>query len=356
MRVERKGQVKPLTPRLQEFLEKGLSGRVLDDPQSSQDMRPDYLCLNGLLVVELKTLEEDGSARLDTLLDEWRKRDDWPFFLGSAPIEAVIKNMRDPETLRAQFQERMSRAFLNHLKKANQQLKAFVAEHPRRNRVRMLILVNENHALYEPGSVIQALHRAFNRVDNGRQRFKNVDAVLYLTEKHVIFEGGVPTLPVVVVQGHAVDDNPWKELVIDRVVDGWGRWGGRKILHRDGGYMRFDTIEDVPELAPRDERWRLNYRRNPYLSQLSDTDLRNCFDEVMVLHYLAFYQDSPAKPPREVTLQNFERSTHVSYEMNQRGIPQTIFRIEAPRLASAARRMQLGDEVIRWFESFREQQ
>ena len=75
MRIERTGTVAPLTPRVVEFLKEELSGVSLDDPLAVSDMRPDYICLGGRLVIELKTLAEDGSERMDNLTDELRQRE-----------------------------------------------------------------------------------------------------------------------------------------------------------------------------------------------------------------------------------------------------------------------------------------
>jgi hypothetical protein len=78
MRIERTGTVEPLTPQVIAFLTESLGGISLDDTHSHEATRIDYTCLRGLLAVELKTLEEPGTERLDNLTEQLRERDDWP--------------------------------------------------------------------------------------------------------------------------------------------------------------------------------------------------------------------------------------------------------------------------------------
>src|SRR6056297_2378952 len=95
MRVERRGGVERLTPRVERFLIEALRGISMDEAKSSEARRVDYSCLNGLVAVEIKSLEEDPSGRLNNLTDELREREDWPTFLGSVPIKSIVNQLED---------------------------------------------------------------------------------------------------------------------------------------------------------------------------------------------------------------------------------------------------------------------
>ena len=60
-RIERRGKVLPLTPRFKRFLREALSSIALDDIQDSTQKRPDFSCWRDLLVIEVKSLEEDAT-------------------------------------------------------------------------------------------------------------------------------------------------------------------------------------------------------------------------------------------------------------------------------------------------------
>ncbi|WP_145953437.1 hypothetical protein [Oceaniglobus indicus] len=113
MRVERKGHVQKLTPLVERFLVEALRGVCLDDPENSEQRRVDYSCLSGLLAIEIKSLEDDASERMNNLTDELRKRDDWPVFLGSAPMQSFVRHLEDSEQVERKVLDRMGRAVKN---------------------------------------------------------------------------------------------------------------------------------------------------------------------------------------------------------------------------------------------------
>jgi hypothetical protein len=93
MRIERTGSANLLTPRVKRFITEAIGGRDLDNIQHAEERRADYACLNSLLAIELKSLEESPSGRMDNLIEELRQREDWPEFLGSAPLNSFVKHL-----------------------------------------------------------------------------------------------------------------------------------------------------------------------------------------------------------------------------------------------------------------------
>ena len=88
MRIERTGQEEPLTPKVVKFLAKELSGVSLDG--DDKILRPDYTCLRGLIAIEIKSLEETGSGRMENLNEKFRERADWPVFFGKADADTQV--------------------------------------------------------------------------------------------------------------------------------------------------------------------------------------------------------------------------------------------------------------------------
>lgn len=88
MRVERTGNIVALTPRVEKFLVEKLRGRSFD-AKGNNTTRPDYLCLSGLLSVEIKTLEGEATERLSNVMTPLKERDDFPAFYGEWPIDSV---------------------------------------------------------------------------------------------------------------------------------------------------------------------------------------------------------------------------------------------------------------------------
>lgn len=348
MRIERTGPVERLTPQVESFLLAGLGGVSLDQVQSHERTRIDYVCLRGLLAVELKTLEGAPAERTNNFVDSLRTRPDFPMFFGSVPLEAAFKNMAEPEKLRRAALDRVGRTIVNHMKKADSQLAQHAADFPRRTCLKILVLVNEDHPEYDPETVAWVVQRELGRVLDGQRRYANTDAVLYLTERHGQALGGRIAFPICAIHGPAMELQPWKEDVLGHVVRRWSTFHGRPLHMVDQDELSFETIDHVPDQMPRHELWRLQYRRNPYLAHLSDDQLRDEFDEVMLVTELWGMKGSPIKLDMEAATVAMERFTHIQIEMHNRALPISRFDHSFDRQLAAAARLNLPARAVKW--------
>lgn len=349
-RIERTGRVEPLTPRIKAFLCEALEGRSLDDLQDPKERRVDYLCLDGLLAVEVKSLEDDGGERMGNLLAELQERDDWPLFLGSAPVEAFLQHTNDPEGLRRKTLERIGRSAVNHLKWANKQFEAHCIRFPRSRTVRVVIYANEDHEAYDPDTMGFVLLRALGQKIEGRPRYEHIDFALYFTERHGLAVDGLTAFPILVVEGLGVRDDKWKIDVAQDIVKRWAEWSGRPLREADA-LASFTTIENVPEAMSRGELWALEYRRRPYLKALSREQLRDRFDEVALMGLLAGAKGAPLLLPEGALIDAGRLFGDLLAEMGNRAIPITEFRHDPERQVAACRRLKLPDKVISWLET-----
>lgn len=349
MRIERTGPIEPLTPRVEYFIRVALSGVSLDETQGSDELRADYACMRGLVAIELKTLEDDGQERIDNLLERLRERPDWPIFLGSAPLQSFIQNTADPDGLGKQVLERIGRGISRPLQKANRQLEAHEKNFPRKNLVKLLVLVNEDHEAYDPHTVAHILWHAVRREEvNGQPRFGHVDAIIYFTERHATVIQNLLTFPVTMVEGAGTYDAAWKSEVIDFIQRRWITFSGYPELSVQPEVANFTTIDHIPDQAPRHERWRTDYRRNPYLKALAKAKLRDVFDEIMLLSTLSFLKNPPIKIQQPQTTEVMERFTHMMVELADRAIPATEFTHSPNRDVAASRRLGLPTSVEAW--------
>jgi|TARA_B100002003_G_scaffold237077_1_gene253738 hypothetical protein len=211
-----------------------------------------------------------------------------------------------------------------------------------------MILVNEDHEMYEPDVVGYIIHHALGRTDDGSPLYRNIDAVLYLTERHAAQVQGNLTFPLLSVESAHVAQAPWKAQVIAYVLQRWADWSGTPLFHSDFAAQSFTTIEDIPEIARRHEAWELAYRRNPYMRDWSIKQVRERFDEVICISHLAFIVESPHKPDDAAIASSMESMSHLMLEMGSRAIPKTDFCYSPDRLAEASRRLGLADDVAEW--------
>jgi hypothetical protein len=211
-----------------------------------------------------------------------------------------------------------------------------------------VVLINEDHPEYSPEVVSWVVQHELRRTDTSGWRYPHIDAVLFLTERHGKVVENCLTMPVVSIHGHGVDLDPWKEAVLDHIVSQWAQWNNQPLLDGKADTAQFESFDHIPETIARHEQWRLAYRRNPYLKVLSDDQLRDHFDEAVLISSLAMLKDAPVKPDREKNIQALKQFTHIQVEMNERGIPITKFRLESERFGAAATRLGMPAAVIDW--------
>lgn len=349
MRIERNGPTPPLTPKLVEFLTAELSAVSLD-LDGDVEKRPDYECLRGLLLVEMKSLEGDPTERLENAVAADKESEAWPKFYGSWPMESVLKNLPNAEEVRRKTFERLSRAIVTHVKKANDQLREFSVRHPRRNRVRMLILVNEDYEAYSPDAVGYAVAKELSRRnESGAIRNADIDVVVYFSERHATEIDGLVALPVLIIPGFGGDLAPWKVDVAEFLSARWTVWNGATAVSPDKAQLKdFGAVEDIPRTMKRHELWSLEYRRRRYMRKWTDDELRDLWDAVMLISMLAFHKEPPMRPPQESVTQTMERFTHLQEEIAMRGIPLPFFSPEPERMNSAIDRLPYGPMMAEW--------
>lgn len=356
-RFERRGNVSPLTPRFIKFLQEELHGVSLDEVEDPNATKADYSCLNGLLVIEVKTLEKDASERVSNLTTELEKREDWPEFLGAWQVGVLIKNMEDPDELEQRFINRIGRRIVDHLRKSKSQLSAHRENHPRHNQVGMVALINEDHPEYHPHLVASIIQKELIRQRDERSKgYNSIDAVLYLSERHVVRLDDQIAFPILSITTDAVECETWKNDVLDMITRKWSQWSGAssKYSATDStsahDYLdSFSTIEHIPDQMKRHEFWSLQYKRNPYMREWDYDQLLNCWDDVMLIGLLEFVKDSPIKPHPLVVANSLEKLTHLIDEMAVRGMSPPEFDLD--REIAAAKRLGCSRNVESWLRS-----
>lgn len=352
-RIERRGKVKPLTPRFARFLIKVMGGRSLDEIQHPSKLRADFSCLRGLLAVEIKTLDQSADERIANVTRELERRDDWPEFYGAWPIESVLKNLAESETVKKKLFKRIGRSIVSHLKKANDQLEAHTNEFPRKNVVRLVVLINEDHEVYDPATTVKIVQHAMARTDTGAPNLSYIDAVLFLTERHATQHDNDVAFPMIVVTGRAMDETDWKGEVLDFLCRKLAGWERARIIPVDrsnaADYINsFATVEHIHERMPRHEMWRLHYRRNPFMRGWSQEKLRCFWDETIVISLFEFLKGAPLKFPKDVIIKNMQQFTCLMEEAAHRGLPVAVFKAEERRFIAAAMRLGLPQIGIEW--------
>lgn len=353
MRIENFQSPQAVTPKLEKFLTECLGGVAIDDIHDPQATRIDFSCLRGLLAVEIKSLEGPPQERIENYVDTLRKKPDFPAVFEEVTLTTLANRMSDPEKVMSDALGRIGRTIVTHLKKAENQLLAHTSTFPRKNVLRMVILVNEDHAEYDPDSVLKIVSREMNRQENNTFRYENVDAVWYITERHATVINGRVVQPILTMTGPGIRHCEWKPNLIDFIVRKWSVFNAADFIEDAAETNAYVATEHVPETMKRHEMWALNYRRDPYFRPLPDARIKEIFEEIMLISRLYTLRGTPIKMDMDKFMENMAHFTHIREEMKSRGILFTDIPINLEHEIAAARRIKLPEIVIEWLINFK---
>jgi hypothetical protein len=348
--IERNGGPEPITPRFESFLETAMSGRSLD-LEGDVETRPDYACLGGALVIEIKSLEGDPTERLENAIAPAKERETWPKFLGSWPLDAIVKNLPTDEAdaLKKSVFDRLGRAIVTHMKKANAQLGAF-SHSNEGGHLKLLALINEDFVEYSPSSVTFIVQREFQRRTNeGKPRYPYIDAVLFLTERHATHLQGRVTFPIVQIYGTEIEQKPLALELMKRLVHRWGKSTHEFLIDETQAEMDdFIAIDENPQTMRQQDLWNRDYKRKTYMRGWADHDVIELWDMTVLLTLLAFHADPPMRVPKDGTIKLMETTSHLMSEFASRGIPMDRLKPTRERNEIAIGKVTYGPAVQKW--------
>lgn len=349
--IERNGGPDPLTPRFIKFLEERMSGISLD-MDGDKEKRPDYACLNGAIVVEIKTLETSPSGRLSNVIELWRTKGNWPRFYGKWPVSSVVKKIpaEQGEELNRTVGDRLGRAVVYHLKRAQEQIFNYEKSNSE-IRLRLVAMLNEDFPEYDPHIITYIVKKELRRKgEDGNLKYHNIDAVLYLTERHATNVNGQVTFPITVIHGPGIGEAAEAHKLLESLINQWADFSsGCQPFTADRNQM-FAPIKEIPATLTRQKMWELEYNRRPYMRRWSDHDVIALWDFTVVLTLILVHKEPPIKLPQKLMLQVMERTTHLLQESASRGIGADQLKPTKPRVNAAISKVTLGPSIQKWLK------
>lgn len=271
MRFERHGGPPDLQAAFKSLVTGHLRGRALDDEhakEAAEGQFPDFSCFRDLMLIEMKHLETDQRDRLNEVIETNIDPAEKPIFFGSRASKLVTDAVSNGLAIDAAIAGKLGRTIETLLRKAKRQFASYRARHPRKNSVNLCVILNSRLREYSPDVVIHAIHGKMKTSQTNAPRFPEIDAVIYISEKHYqMLPDGRAAFALVIYEGLGAIHHPWKMQFVDRVVEAWslGRTGGP--VAADCGAHAFEPVHDIPTSLKRYEVWQLEYQRNPYLSR-----------------------------------------------------------------------------------------
>lgn len=331
------GSKNSLEERFTRFIEALPNAETIDSlqlpPDPSRRRKADFLLGNREVIVELKTLSDDTSHKIDAVADKHRDREDFPLFYGKADVRKVLAHLPDGEDIYRRMVWSLTRSVEGCVRSAEEQITHTRTVLGLPNAPGLLVILNESIRVLDPSLVGHRVAQLMRRERTGNSDSEKVDFVWLLFESHALgIVNGVPATTSMVIRGERASSFPWftsfhRDLVARRASANSG-------VTIDGGSpdpatLRFQATEDLitppPTQLPRQEVWRRQYREGPYLRALSDEVVLTRGADILKRLLPHFLKDGPGYiPERDNAL--MEEFTHFLEEaefraLNLRGIP-----------------------------------
>jgi len=296
-----------------------------DDPKHRR--KADFLLAHRQVVVELKTLTEDTSHKIESIADKHRDREDWPLFYGTADVRKVLNNLPDGDAIYGKMANAIGRSVEAAVRSAEEQIThtRHVLELP--EAAGMLVILNESIDVLDPYFVGHRVAQLMRRHRTGNSTAERLDFVCLLFESHSMgVVQGIPTAPCILISGDRKEQFPWFSAFHQDLVRRWAAANGGISMQgeaTDPAKLQFTPMREVtaapPQQLPRHEVWRRRYRSNPHLRSLSNeavlalgTDLTRRLMPHFVKGGLGYIA--------ELVDPLMEEFTHFLEEMNFRGL------------------------------------
>lgn len=320
-----------LEARFTRFLE-GLPGaEVIDrlawpgDPQHRR--KADFLLSNRKVIVEIKTLTDDPSPKVEATADKHCERDDWPVFYGTSDVRKVLANLPDGEAIYSKMVNALGRSVETAVRSAEEQV-----THTRRalglpHAAGVLVILNDSIDILDPYLVGHRVAQLMRRPRTGNREAEKLDFVWLMFESHVMGSvEGFPAVPCILINGEGKDRFPWFGHLHHDLVRRWACANGGISVAGDApdpSKIKFLSMKDAttppPKQLPRHEWWRSRYHARPYLQPLTDDELLSRGADIMRRVMPHFLKGGPGYLAETVN-PLMEEFTHFLEEMNHRGI------------------------------------
>lgn len=319
-----------LESRFTRFLE-GLPGAESIDrlalPHDPRHRRKaDFLLENRKVIVELKTLTDDPSHKVEATADKHHGRKDWPLFYGTADVRKVLSNLPDGEAIYRKMVNALGRSVETAVRSAEEQVTHTRSVLDLPDSAGVLVILNDSVDVLDPNVVGHRVVQLMRRARTGNNETKKLDFVWLLFESHTMgVVQGAPNVPCFLIHGERKDRFPWFDDFYYDLVCRWASANGgiaRKGEVLDPSAINFVPMREVtsvpPEVLPRQEWWRRQYHARPHLRELSDDELLARGANLMLRLAPCFVKGAASNAAEQTGV--MEEFTHFIEEINFRGL------------------------------------
>ena len=323
---------KSLENRFMDFLSSRIEVQNIDGMeipiQHKNSKKADYI-INGNIVVEVKSLEEDPSYKVDKKLDPHRDRTDFPLFYWNAELDDILKHLPDGKEIREKIFFSITKSLQKAIEKADDQIEATKTILDEPKACGALVLLNEAVQVLEPKVVAYVVRYMLNKKNkNNVYRYRNINFAYFISEAHSFkinenLNGDV----LLIIEGPTAKFHPIAIEKFESLNMEWAQYNDAPLYEVEGDIPDFSklpitgktktTQKQNEDQMARHELWRKQYKEKPYLRDLNEEFFIKYGEKVIIELAPHFLKGHPKKEEAE-TLKLMIMWTHFLEEAEYR--------------------------------------
>jgi hypothetical protein len=170
----------------------------------------DYAITN-TIIIELKTLKEDPTQKMENYLHEIMKQPDFPAIYGEIDFRRIVNLLPNGKDIIRKFETIAFRQIESIMSKANKQVMSTI-DHLKMDYQTsgVLVIINELADFFEPDVLVDYISKRLgSKNDNGLLRFTHLNHVVLIQDTHKIKDsnqGGI-AIPIYDIVNDNIPDN-----------------------------------------------------------------------------------------------------------------------------------------------------
>lgn len=246
-----------------------------------KNKKADYLLSDRKIIIELKTLKSDTSHKVVKEMNKHEGRKDYPLFYGTQGLQQVLAHLPDGKKINDRIYRNITRSIEDAVSKADKQIESTKTAFDLSDSVGVLVVLNENIEIFTPEVIVQKLSQLLcKKVANNSLEYKNIQYVWLIAESHYCeLHDGEQAFISACIEGPSAAVNTWFSPVFDELQKTWAKFNNLPlVITKENKFstMSFKSATNTQAnsgKATRSDHWRLEYRKRPYLRNLSDKDV-----------------------------------------------------------------------------------
>lgn len=262
----------------------------------------DY-AIRDVVVIELKTLKEDPTEKMENFFHEIMKRPDFPTIYGELNFRRVVSLLPDGEKQIRKFETVAFRQIESIMSKANKQIISTIGNLKMDSQTAgVLFIINEFADFFEPDILVGYISKMLGTKSGAGLRFSHINHVILVQDTHKVKDStqrGI-VIPIYDITNDNIaqnEVNKQADMALNELIKNYSHFNkcNHKLHKSCEDEFEIEKLNQPEAKIPlRGQEWiEDQYRKNRYMKDFTDDQLIEFGSMVMSVCYATILKEKP---------------------------------------------------------------